>query len=189
MGLWISAAKILPTGLTSSVPVRESDGAQGVPPLPPHPLVASKHAGVVQVGAQNLDGKELKCQNLENKGLIADICAAGDTASALTMLTFFGGYTVRCPTGLRSWHGNFLSSLRDSVPTSLPTPGFVLPDSREQRSPCEHRGHKQVPPLRSLRSAPVEMIGLLYRSLFRFPSDGVVLRTMGGRPSVAVQQA
>ena len=160
---------------------------KGYPP-PPHPLVASKHAGVVQMGAQNLDGKGLKGQNLENKRLIADVCAAGDTASALTIMTFLR-IPVRCPTGLRSWHGNFLSSLRDSVPTSLPTPGFVLPDSREQRSPCEHRGHKQVPPLRSLHSAPVEMTELLYRSLFRFPSDGVVLKTMGGRPYVAVQQA
>jgi hypothetical protein len=43
-------------------------------------------AGFAKKGVQNLEGKELRGQNIDNKGLTALATAAACTASALTMI-------------------------------------------------------------------------------------------------------
>src|SRR5271168_2793852 len=57
----------------------------GVPPLPP-PSERPAGRGVCKKRRQNLDGKELRGQNLENTALILVLLPAGSTASALTMM-------------------------------------------------------------------------------------------------------
>ena len=59
--------------------------ALGYTPLPP----ASERLDwrvVCKNALQNLDGKELRGQNLDNKGLTATAAASARTASALTMI-------------------------------------------------------------------------------------------------------
>ncbi len=59
----------------------------GASPLPP-PSESLDWRGFCKNGPQNLEGKELRGQNLENKGLTSFFAVGVCTASALTMFCF-----------------------------------------------------------------------------------------------------
>ena len=58
----------------------------GYTPLPPPPLKGLTGAWFAKMLCKILDGKELRGQNLDNKGLMATAAASARTASALTMI-------------------------------------------------------------------------------------------------------
>ena len=71
-------------------------------PTPPQPSESLDWRGFCKNGPQNLEGKELRGQNLENKGLTSFFEIGVCAASALTMFYFPGcglqDCKVRCHT-------------------------------------------------------------------------------------------
>ena len=68
---------------------RRGLNGRGHTPVTPSPLPSERPAGrgVHRKCLQNLDGKELRGQNLENKGLTFVLLAENSIASALTMMS------------------------------------------------------------------------------------------------------
>ncbi len=81
-----------PTAARERVSLRENLGLRGIPP-PPSPCESLDWGGVCKNGLQNLEGKPLRGQNPDNKGLAVFFAVATCTASALTIFCLICSWT------------------------------------------------------------------------------------------------